>query len=495
MDLKLDQRNPVANDEHNSQTQTGKKRRLELIDSSQDISEECTSSGVETVVVNGDKTTLRLLLIDPDIDFTILQWKLIADQFDVFSPSWSFIGFSNDLKAVIFTESSNHIAEKFITAEVITCDEREVNICIEEVCGKSRGIIYSKFLIPTSECDILSTLQNQGVSEVYKIQKSDDNGSKFYTGTVILNFERGRTPQSVFFAGVTLHVNKLNPKPMLCSHCGVLGHTIKKCKKLQIPFCKNCFGQHSIEDICFVHCKNCNEPHFSSDKRCEAVLTEIEILKFKESHNISYFDAKSAFKIHGGKHLKDTQSFEERDKIRKLEVTNLKESYAKLSIDLKVARESAANSALQAKEANNKILHFKNVIIPELENEIVTVRKSCENDKIQQQKEFTDSLEENAKEITSLTEQNINTAKQLQKLNDKIQSMNKKYDTLKIRETSKDVIFEEFINFSDLTLKEYQKFYSMKEKDDPNSIGLLTVNDKSRGRSSDRKPISFTSKK
>lgn len=495
MDPKLDQRYPVAIGELNSQTQSGKKRRLDLIDSSQDISEEFRSSGDRTVVANGDKTTLRLVLIDADIDFTILQWKLIADQFDVFSPSWSFVGFSNDLKAVIFTESSHNIAEKFITAEIITCGERDVNISIEEVFGKSRGIIYSKFLIPTSEGDILSTLQNQGVTEVYKIQKLGDNGFKFYTGTVILNFERERTPQSVLLAGVTLHVNKLNPKPMLCSHCGVLGHTIKKCKKIQIPFCKNCFGQHSIEDICFVHCKNCNEPHFSSDKRCEAVLTEIEILKFKETHNISYFDAKSAFKIHGGKHLKEIQSFEERDKIRKLEVTNLKESYAKLSTDLKVARESAANSASQAKEANNKIYHFEKVIIPDLENEIVTVRKACENDKIQQQKEFTDLLEENAKEITSLTEQNIRTAQNLQKLNDKIQSMTKKYDSLKIKETAKNVIFEEFVNFSDLTLKEYQKFYSMKEKDDPNSIGLLTVNDKSRGRSSDRKPILFTSKK
>lgn len=461
-----------------------KRKCFGLIDASQIVIDE-NSSGGELVVSNGSKTTLRLLLIDSDVNFTILPWKLVADQFNALSPSWSYVAFSNDLKAVIFTESNQSISKKFLTADSITCGGREINISIEEVFGRTRGIVYSKFLIPTTEDNILSALQNQGVFEIYKIQKSSDAGEKFYTGSVILNFKGDQIPQSVIIDGVTLYVNKLNPKPMLCSHCGILGHTIKKCKRLHVPFCKDCFGEHAIEDNCFVRCKNCKELHLSSDKKCEAVLREIEILKLKEHHNISYSDAKAALNSSGGSYQKEIQLFEDRDINRKLEVIKLKESYSKLSAELKQARE-------KVQEADKKICEFEQVIVPNLQREILNVKKECENDKIQQQKEFTDALGENMNEIKSLSDQNIKVATDLQKLQDKILSMDLKYESLQAKNSAQETGFEEFVNFSDVTFKEYQRFVTKKQKDGSSLIGLIP---KSRGRSTERKHIVFTAEK
>lgn len=83
---------------------------------------------------------------------------------------------------------------------------------------------------------------------------------------------------------------------MIWFHCGLLGHTLKRCKRITCELCKKCFKIHSIDEFCMTKCVNCNGPHASLNNKCPAIRTEIEVLKIKERLDITYFDARDLIK-------------------------------------------------------------------------------------------------------------------------------------------------------------------------------------------------------
>lgn len=141
-------------------------------------------------------------------------------------------------------------------------------------------------MIPLSDDEILRFLSPQGINEIFRIQKYDEiSDNKVYTGSVILIFDVSREiPSFVFCDKVKVPVNHFSPKPMLCRHCGLLGHTDKKCKRIEVNLCQICFHSHGELDRCIKVCRNCNEDHFSDNKKCIALRNELRILKVKEAH-------------------------------------------------------------------------------------------------------------------------------------------------------------------------------------------------------------------
>lgn len=241
---------------------------------------------------NSDQFTGRLLqisFVDPLGNFKNTQFGKISTILNSLSDSWKFVAFTFDHAAALICESNLLHIEKFFAASL----ESEITIK-EHSAGKSRGIIYNKFLNPCTEKYLAEQLESQGVVECYKIQKVDPvSAASFYTGSVILVFQSGVEVESVTVDNVKLLVTKLLPRPMFCKNCGSIGHLMNKCKKSDSGLCKQCFTSHDISTDCDLQCKHCNGLHFPNDKDCDAIREEINILTRKEALNISYFDARA----------------------------------------------------------------------------------------------------------------------------------------------------------------------------------------------------------
>lgn len=260
---------------------------------------------VKRKVPNGNNHLIDRLLIQSTIltfsfveekdSFKSINWCITQQSLILVVKTWKFIAFANSLRSFILSEANNEEVQKLICIEKLNIKGIEYRVKVEELNAlKKKGIIYSEITIPFSDEELMTELEPQGVKEVYKIQKVDKNSNvKFYTGSVILVFE-GNNERNVVNLGYNqLVISNLIPRPMLCSHCGLLGHNLKRCRSLDIEFCKKCFNIHDVLDSCLYRCKNCNKNHNPKDKQCEAIFKEVQVLKIKERHNIGYFDARA----------------------------------------------------------------------------------------------------------------------------------------------------------------------------------------------------------
>lgn len=159
-----------------------------------------------------------------------------------------------------------------------------------------------------------------------KFRKKNGDNTTFYTGSVILLFNKTVEIDIIEIDGVDIKINRMKPKPMLCLHCGLIGHTIRFCKRINDQLCRTCLLVHSIDEVCIVKCRNCNENHSSFYSGCGAVKMEEKILNIKEIHNVSHTDAKTILlksKLNSMEHIFGENKLDSNKKFEKLLEENI----------------------------------------------------------------------------------------------------------------------------------------------------------------------------
>ncbi|KAL9876462.1 uncharacterized protein ACN2A1_013137 [Glossina fuscipes fuscipes] len=179
--------------------------------------------------------------------------------------------------------------EKLIKAKSLA------NLCaisakLHEKLNSVRGIIYAPCLKHVPEDEIVREMGNQGVTEIYKFTKLNDDGkTRSPTGRIILTFDRYRLPRTVDVAWYKCKVELYIPNPMRCKNCQRLGHTAKRCTNA--ASCANCGHLPHTESCTRSFCINCNDQHSELDKQCPLFVQMREILKIKTENYCSMGEA------------------------------------------------------------------------------------------------------------------------------------------------------------------------------------------------------------
>lgn len=212
--------------------------------------------------------------------FKTCSFIRIKDTIEAVSKIWTFITFTSNHSGCLITFKSDKTEDLLKIKEItINGDNLDVEFS-RHLEAKKKGIIFDEFLIPLEKAEILEQLIGQDVYDIYKIKKNGE-----FTGSVILLFEKG-LKETINLGGVIRQVQELDPRPMVCVQCGLIGHTELKCKRKDDPLCKNCFEVHVDPNSCIIKCKNCGNFHKSTNRNCEAIREEVKILKIKESLGI-----------------------------------------------------------------------------------------------------------------------------------------------------------------------------------------------------------------
>lgn len=243
---------------------------------------------------------IRISLIDSSSshNFIDLNWGKVSDYLDTVTGNWKFLAFGSEHKSVIVNGSTQEDTELLINIKQIHVDDAIISVGAQLLkSGLKKGIMFNKILINIQEEKISSILANYGIKEYRRLSKGlSFDGSKKYTGSIIISVEN-ELPSVINVSKIGIPVNTMSSKPMMCSHCGILGHTNAKCSKKESFFCHLCFYDHSPDSECLLHCKQCQGKHFSFDPTCKVMIREMQILGIKESHDINYFDAKAMVSI------------------------------------------------------------------------------------------------------------------------------------------------------------------------------------------------------
>lgn len=248
-------------------------------------------------VIHNSFTVIQLKFVNEEDSFDTISLFDVKDFLNNISTSWELIDYSNDLKSMTFTEKEDQCTNILINVKEIKIKEKSFDVEITKVTNlnKNKGIVYMKHIRLLSNEEIINRLKDQNVSDIVRITKTNENGNVYDTGSFIIIFN-GEVPENIYFENfLSIPVNKLKPKPMKCTHCQLIGHTIKRCLKINQEMCKNCFQEivSNIEDhTCILKCKNCNLDHKSDDKNCPDYKKEIEILEIKSKFGFSYSQAK-----------------------------------------------------------------------------------------------------------------------------------------------------------------------------------------------------------
>lgn len=383
--------------------------------------------------IAGDKlqlcsTPLRITLLGEEDTFVNVKWSILHNALEKVSTKWEFVAFGVDHKSAIISSSDQEATVSLLAVDSVGFPDTPHSIVIEELktAGK-RGIIFNKFLIPLLDEEIFNSLSSQGVSEIFRIKKLDSAGVQAYTGSIILIFDCEQLPTCVLVDKVKISVNALAPKPMICSHCGLLGHTNRRCKKIDTSTCKICFYSHSALQDCNRTCKNCRGDHFSNDRSCMEFKKEVKVLKIKEHHNINYFDARAIAQNSMENTLLD-------DSCRKEQILNeLKgkiNENTNLIEQLRLEREEKGAIYKDLLDAEQKVKNFDEVVIPNM-------KAVFENYKKDSDKKFNDlqimldaEIERSKHEISKISESNVLASDKYKSLQNKHKSLCDKYNSV-----------------------------------------------------------------
>lgn len=237
--------------------------------------------------------SIRISLLDQNTNFVSINWIKACDFLNTVAKDWTFLAFGSEHRSVLLNGADGECVEKLESLKEIVIDKKSHPVVVEQLkSSPKKGIIYNRILTTIVEDQIDSELKEQGVVQFFRLQKPDgQTGIKLYTGSIILNF-KSDIPSHIIISKIRIQVNHLTQKPMICFHCGILGHTRARCVKKSVNFCSKCYFDHGPNNECISRCKQCQGDHSSVDPSCPILIKELQILKVKESHGLSYFDAK-----------------------------------------------------------------------------------------------------------------------------------------------------------------------------------------------------------
>lgn len=414
---------------------------------------------------------LRLSLVNNDDNFIDINWIKVTDFLNSFSKCWSFLAFGTNHKSVIINGGNHEDTIKFNDLSEIKIDTVVYPIICEELKSlPKKGIIYNKILTNSETAQIQDALKDQGVMQIHRIQKTNSfNGQKFFTGSIILNFE-DNVPAYVKISKINIPVNPLSPRPMLCIHCGILGHTKVNCFKNAQQFCENCFHTHDSGEKCILLCKQCKGDHYSNDFNCKILIRELQILKVKEDYNINYFDARSIISSINPPSIIDPLE-DAREKIKDL--INKNNSIFRASAT-RIAERDAAWEAL--KVANEEIHELKEALVSQKEEFGVEIADLGAN------------MKKNQEQLKDMLCKSDDNFKRFENLSIAHKKLNKEFVKLKEDNTSNLKYIEEFVNSSEVVKKAYISFAEKKTGKAGQASSLEIKVQKVRNDSKERNP-------
>ena len=159
----------------------------------------------------------------------------------------------------------------------------------------SKGIVRCPALIRQSSEHILEFMEEQGVTDVRRINVHRDGVQK-PTKTFVFTFNTPELPTVVKIGFIQAKVDVYVPNPLRCYKCQVYGHHENKCSRQAI--CINCgMPEHCASGQCQrpAKCVNCSGDHPANSKECPQWEKEKKILKIKCEQNISFPEARKQY--------------------------------------------------------------------------------------------------------------------------------------------------------------------------------------------------------
>lgn len=381
------------------------------------------------------KILINITLLDEIYNFKKISPFKIHKALDLISETWNWVKYTNNYQTLTITEASEEKLNYFLELNKIKINEIVYNIKTNKVLSvnHSKGVVYSKSLLTTSDEEILNSLKSQNVCEIYRFKKHLLDGTLVESGSFCLTFADSKRPNMLKISFLNLEVYPLLEKPMQCNHCFLVGHTMKRCKVLHEAFCKQCFHRTTTDQVheCIEICKNCRGTHLSNLKTCPTYVKEKRILEMKSYEQISYYEAKQRVNLKTSNLVPDhdhLQNFDEMEKIKseKLYLEKMNQELKLLNFEqnttIKLLSEENEKLKLQLSLSIKKIEINKNLTV-EILSQLKTSTELNKNNK-EREKNCDSMLEQYRKTCESsgywtvymkqFINQNAKTAKDFQ---------------------------------------------------------------------------------
>lgn len=182
----------------------------------------------------------------------------------------------------------------------------DINITVTEhgKLNSSQGIIYYRDLNGMEKDDIQNELSEQGVSDVYVMNKMYNNIRR-PNGLYILTFNSTTRPQYIKIGYSAIEVRTYIPNPLRCMICQAFGHSKNNCTAGK-AFCGICSEELPHDKCETKKCLNCKGEHESFNRKCPVYMEEAEIMKIKTVERISFSEARRRIKARNNMNFAET---------------------------------------------------------------------------------------------------------------------------------------------------------------------------------------------
>lgn len=178
-------------------------------------------------------------------------------------------------------------ATKFIDIDIQVTEHSKLN--------NSQGIIYCRDLIGMDKDDIQNELKDQGICDVYIMNKLVNSVRK-PNGLFILTFNSTSIPQYIKIGYTAIEVRTYIPNPLRCMICQAFGHSKNNCTTGNV-LCGIC-SEELPHEICETKkCLNCKGAHESFSRKCPVYIEEAEIMRIKTIEKVSFSEARRRVKV------------------------------------------------------------------------------------------------------------------------------------------------------------------------------------------------------
>lgn len=218
----------------------------------------------------------------------------INDALNKINSEWKFISTNRERDIITILVLEEIISQEFIGTKTITIGGDNVDVSFELHTGLnfSKGTVFCPEIIKMTNEEIVESLKEQNVHEIYRFQKRNSSNEFYDTGLFVVTFNGTDPPKNLKVAYLSVPVATYYPNPMQCNHCFKLGHILKKCKNISLnKACVKC-GAHTEHEDCTLFCVNCNEAHSNKFKGCPEYKKEKLIIKLKVDQNLSFPEAR-----------------------------------------------------------------------------------------------------------------------------------------------------------------------------------------------------------
>ena len=177
--------------------------------------------------------------------------------------------------------------------QVRTLGDIPVVIKDHKQLNSSKGRIYCENLKGMTKAQILDEMDNQDVTDVYRIEKREGN-EHVKTHLYIITFDRPSIPKEVKIGFNKCEVALYIPNPRRCFNCQRYGHASNNCQ--QDTRCVTCGkkGHERGDDLCdkIKKCYHCEQGHESSSRECPQYKLEKIIIEDKTKNNLTFKQAR-----------------------------------------------------------------------------------------------------------------------------------------------------------------------------------------------------------